>query len=105
MRSRQLSPNDQWHQRHTIGIQQQAPVETLVRKQAEEFRVLLQAVDSLTHDHKMLQAAFSHAGIDIAERSVKKMLNPPPSAPSAKRTQSAGSQISCSTPEQPPAPD
>ena len=67
--------------------------------------MLLQAVDSLIYDHKMLQAAFSHAGIDIAERSVRKMLNPPPSVPSVKRTQSAGSQMSLSTPEQPPAPD
>ena len=60
--SHALSPNDQWHRRlngrrHTIGIQQQAPVETHVRKQAEEFRVLLQAVDSLIHDHKMLRPA------------------------------------------------
>lgn len=76
-----------------------------MRKQADEFRVLLKAVRSLIHDHKMLQAAFSHAGIDIAVRSVKKMLNPPPSAPSAKRMQSGGSQNSWSTPEQPPAPD
>jgi hypothetical protein len=64
-----------------------------VRTQADEFRVLLQAVDSLIYDHKMLQAAFSHAGIDIAERSVRKMLNPPPSVPSAKRTQSAGPNV------------
>lgn len=108
--SHALSPNDQWHQRlngrrHTIGIQQQTPAETRVRNQAEEFRVLLKAVDSLIFDHKMLQAAFSHAGIASTERSVEKMLNRPPSAPSAKRTQSAGSQISLSTPEQPPAPD
>lgn len=110
--SHALSPNDQWHQRlsarrHAIGWRMMKSHDTRVRSQSEELRVLLEAIHSLRHDHKMLRAAFSHAGIDIDERTVGKMLNPPPTRRSASgtRTQSGGSQTSWpSPPTTDPAP-